>query len=922
MLLKRKSYLLGIFTVFWFGAASAAELSKAAIDAPAPLPNILVTGSRLEQSGAAQSKPVTRIERQAILQSGSRNLAEYLNSLPFMSGAPLGTSVGARGQGGGFSRGIETAELRGLGAQRTLVLLNGRRFVPGGNGVAGVVDLGMLPLALVERIEVLKTGASVEYGADAVAGVINVITRQDLDGIEFRGKTAMSEHGDGQSWDASLVAGGVKQSSHWFAGLQFFDQQSLSKGEREFSSRLLTVNGDDNQVVPDGSSAPIAGNYRTSNGRVTLRAGEDGQQASDFRPFIDTGPNTDRFNFNPFEDLLQDSQRLSAFVATRIAITPAVNYFVEAQWQQRRSDTQLAALPLFSNRLSGVSVAPDNLYNPFAEELSDVRRRVVEAGSREYQQDNQAWRFLAGFEGDWRQWRWDISAAFARNRVEQIQTGELLRDRLQLALGSSFLDSQQQARCGSSGQVIEGCVPLNVFGAEGSIDNTMLAFVSAGAMRDRMMNEQRLINLNASRSLFELPAGAVALAVGYEFRDERAQDTPDVLTQAGNTTGAARAVTRGQFDSHELYLEIGIPLFAGLPGIHSLDLDLGLRLVEFSNFDAEQVYELGLNYQPVTSLTLRAAAAKAFRAPSIGELFGGLRQSNPAVEDPCADFTSLTTQQRDRCVAQGVPADGSFSQSGNETPQLEGGNSTLQAETADSFSAGIHWQPAQWENFSLSLDYYDIEIEDGIAALGANTILAQCIASGAPSFCDRIQRNSRGEITQVTSTLQNIGLETARGVDMELRFKQQFDASTLSHSLLLSRVLQRELIAFAGAQAFLGAGEYDPDRFGAIPRWKGHYDLSWSHQAWSASYQAQWIGSLSERGGEVASGTVRKVPQRIYHDVNLRYLWSGHVAASFGVRNIADTDPPFLANADQANTDVATYRLLGRSLWLSVNWDW
>ncbi len=911
--------LVGVI-VLAFGSAAQAQAEADDSATPAALPDLIVTGSRLQQPGSAQTKPVTRIEREVILQSGMRSLGDYLKSLPFMSGAPLGTSVGARDQGGGLSRGIETVELRGLGAERTLVLLNGRRFVPGGNGTAGLVDLGMLPLALIQSIEILKTGASVEYGADAVAGVVNVITRQDLDGFEWRSKAAISEHGDGQSWDLSLLGGGVRDDSHWLAGVQFFDQAALSKGERAFSSQLRSVSGENNQVIADGSSAPPAGNYRTSNGRLTLIEGEDGRDPGDFRSFVGDGPNNDRFNFNPFEDLLQDSQRLSAFVSSRIALNDSVDYFVEGQWQQRRADTQLAPLPLFTNRLAGVTVDEDNLYNPFGESLSDARRRLLEAGPRVFQQDNQAWRLLAGFAGDWQAWRWDLNAAFGRNRVEQSKSGDLRADRVGRALGPSFLDAAGQARCGRPDQVIAGCVPLNLFAGVGSVDGAMLDYVATGLLRDRLENEQRLFNLNLRRDLFRLPGGQAAVALGYEFRNERARDVPDPLIQAGNTTGAARAATLGQFDSHELYLEMGLPLLADLSGVHSLALDLGWRGVDFSNFETEQVHELGLSYQPIERLTLRVAQARAFRAPTIGELFGGLRQSNPAVEDPCADFDTLSAAQRQRCVDQGVPADGSFNQSGNETPQLDGGNAQLSPETADIFSAGLSWQSAGAVDWSVALDYYDIEVRDGIAALGANTLLAQCINSGVAQFCDRIERNAQGEITQVSSRLQNIGLETARGVDFELNLKQALSSVSLRHGILLSRVLERDLIAFAGAAPFLGAGEFDADKFGAIPRWKGRYSLSVQRRGWSAHYALQWIGALNERGGEVAAGTRREVGQRLYHDVSLAYDWQSGAKLSLGVDNLADAQPPFLANADQANTDVATYRLLGRSAWLSLDY--
>ncbi len=884
------------------------------------MPDMVVTGSRLANSGLADADPVTVVNRQTLLDSPFTSLGSFLQSLPFMAGAPLGTTVNARDSGGGQSRGIETAELRGLGAERSLVLVNGRRFLPGGNGVGGLVDLAMIPIAMIERIEILKTGASVEYGADAVAGVINVITRQSSVGLDLRAETSLTDRGDGEMLQLSGLYARDYGDGHWLAGLTFADQGALGKGDRDFSRALLDVEGPANQIVPGGSSAPPNGNYRTSQGRVTLRQGEDGREVEDFRPFVGSGPDNDRYNFNPFEDLRQDSRRVSWFSAWRHQLQPALQLIAEFNWQQRDSDTELAPLPFFSNRLAGVEVAAENHYNPFGERLSDVRRRLVEAGARGYEQDNQAWRMLWGLEGDFAGWSWDASVAWGKNRVTQIQRGDLQADRLALALGPSFVDAQQGPLCGSPGQVVADCVPLNLFGGAGSIDAAMLAFVAAPQLTDHAENTQAVINANLSGELLELDAGPLLAAFGYEYRKEKGEDRPDPLTQAGQTTGAARSITRGQFDSHELYAEFGLPLLRQTRWAQALDLDLGLRLVDFSNFDQTAVFDTSLRYQPVEDVVMRLALAQAFRAPTIGELFGGLSQSNPAVDDPCADFSQLTQTQIDRCVAQGVPADGSFDQTGNETPQLEGGNQQLQPEDSRIVTAGVSWHPQSLRGLVVNLDYYRVEIDDSIAALGANTILQQCLETGSAQFCDRITRDGSGAITQVQSQLQNIASETAAGLDLELRYSHDVNRGRLRHALYLSHVLERELIAFPGAQAFVGAGSYDPDKFGAIPRWKGSYRLHWLLNEWDFGYALQWIGALEERGGELFPGTVNQVSDRIYHDLSLSWDWHAQARLSLGLSNVTDRDPPFLANADVANTDVSTYRLLGRSFRLGMEY--
>ncbi len=892
--------------------------SAQADEDPLHLQPLTVTGTRLARDPGDTAGPVTQIDRDSLLQAGNQSLGSFLQSLPMMSGSPISSSVGVRDSGGGFSRGIESVELRGLGARRTLVLLNGRRFIAGGNGTGGVVDLAMMPLAMVERIEILKDGASVEYGADAVAGVVNVITRDNIEGLQLRGSGSMSGQGDAETGSLSAVFGQRLGRAQLTAGLEYFEQQPVSKGARDFSRQLLTVDGPDNRIVADGSSAPPHGNFRlpSSGERLTLIEGEDGDAPGDFRPWISRGENNDRYNFNPFEDLLQSARRQSAFVLASQDFGPQLTLFGEALFQQRDSATQLAPLPFFTNRLDGVSVSADNLYNPFGEEISDARRRLVEGGTRGFSQNNSAWRLVLGARGLLQGWRWDASLNQARNRVTQRQFGDLLRDRVALALGPSHRDGNGQAVCGSPGAPVAGCVPLNLFGGPGSISPEMLAYTGLNGLRDRFENEQSVFGANLSGDIAELPSGPLAAAFGYEYRDEQAEDIPDVQTQAGNTTGAARAITRGRFHSQELYAEFGVPLLSG----NRLDLDLGLRGIDFSRFGSELVFDTALRYVPIPDLALRLSWGQSFRAPTVGELFGGVAQSNPAVDDPCADFSQLDDSAIERCVAQGVPADGSFDQTGNETPQLGGGNPQLRPEDASSIGAGIKWTPQALPGLLLSLDYYAIRIDDGIAGLGANTILEQCLATGEASFCERIDRAADGSITPVRSELQNIASETAQGLDLEARYGHTVAGGRLQHRLLLSHVLERELKAFPNAAPFVGEGSFDPDSFGAIPRWKGRYTASWQSRHLDLAYAAQWIGALDERGGEIFPGTVNRVGARIYHDLSLGYSWSaGRIG--IGVDNLLDRDPPFLANGDVANTDVSTYRLLGRSVRLQISQD-
>ncbi len=910
-------------TLLFAGALSALILLPVAArpDTEAAQPGALeplrVTGARLVGLRPGTATPLTTLSRAELEATGLVRLGDALQRLPFAGGSPLNTRTSVRGAGGGLSRGIETIELRGLGAERTLVLVNGRRFVPGGNGASSAVDLGMLPLALVERVEIFKSGASVDYGADAVAGVINIITREGFTGLELTAHGSLTSRNDAERGNVQLVYGAGSRSSNLLVGLEFSDQSPLLQGERDFSSARLSFSGPDNQLVFDGSSAPPGGNFRTSIGRRTLIDGRSGDSADDFRRFINSGPDSDRFNFNPFEDLQQDSERLSLFANADWRVGESLRIGIETLWHHRDSSQRLVALPFFSNRLSDVRVAADNVFNPFGEELADVRRRLLEAGSRRFIQDNEAWRVVLFADGQLGGWFWDASLNRGRNETDQRQTGDLLADRVRLALGPSFRDDSGRAVCGTPEAPIAACVPLNLFGPLGSITPEMLSFIGAD-LEDRGFNEQTVFAANLGADLLQLPAGPLALAAGLEWREERAADRPDPESQAGNTTGNARGATAGSFEAREAYLELGVPLLRARSGFERLDLTLGGRLIDFDNFGTESVFKGALDWQLNDRLGLHVAWSEAFRAPGIRELFGSPSQANPIVLDPCTDFQALDPVEIERCIAQGVPADGSFDQNGAETPELSGGNPALDPERAEILNLGLGWLPWGATGPRLRLDYYDIDIDDGIGALGANTVLQQCLVTGAAQFCDSIQRAADGSIEFVESQLRNSASERARGVDFEAEWTHPLWSGRLRHRALLSRVIERELITFPGAPALFGEGEFDPDRFGAVPQWRGSYDLDWRSSVWSMGYRASWIDSLDERGGEVFPGTRNRVGAVLYHDLRLGWQPDERLSFELGVDNLSDVQPPLLVNAGAANTDLSTYRALGRGYWLRI----
>ena len=309
-----------------------------------------------------------------------------------------------------------------------------------------------------------------------MAGVINIITKTQTEGVELQALGSISSHADAERYALSAIFGKKLDNAEFLLGAEYSDQPSLHKGERDWSREILSVSGPDNEVIPFGCSAPPWGNHHTTLGRMTLRDGADGTSAADFRRFTDT----DRFNFKPYEDLRQASERLSIFAQGQFEISPAVNLFGEAFYHHRDTSQQLAPLPFFTNREVDVAISADNVFNPFKEKITDSRRRLIEAGPRRFSQDNEAWRFVLGADGALAEdWFWDASVNIARNETDQLQTGDMFDSQLRLAVGPSFFDASGAAVCGTPEAPIVACVPLNVFGPVGSITGGMLDFVIA-----------------------------------------------------------------------------------------------------------------------------------------------------------------------------------------------------------------------------------------------------------------------------------------------------------------------------------------------------------------------------------------------------------------------------------------------------------
>ena len=671
------------------------------------LDTVVVTGSRIPRSSEVEgTSPVLTIDRAAIEATGLTSIGDILFNISASDGGGL-RNVTTSTNG---SDGTQTISLRGLGATRTLVLVNGRRWVTSGITNQALVDLNTIPISVVERIEVLKDGASAIYGSDAIAGVINVITRKNFDGAEANVFLGGYSKGDGfqQAYDFTVGA----NNDRWNAVLSvsFTDQKPVFAGDRTISSLPTFGVGDVGTGGIFGSGFNARGNgARCSLGfgptsaqgfrecldgsdpnsapdlvTSTLIPGRPGTTAGDFRPFT----NADRYNFAPVNYLLQPIERFNVYGQGSLRLTDRINANVMATYVKRDSNQQLAEVPLSmnTNGSSGPqwAFAPTagNVFNPFAEDFRSYGFRALAIGPRKpyYDSDNTAVTLSldGSFDLGGRDMYWDVGYSYLNARISSRGENYVNLFNLRRAVGDSRRNPVTGAlEClDAGGGVIAGCVPYNVFGGP---DLGLAAGVISRAEYDAMNNyvsytknefEEMTTKdyfANLSGSIVDLPAGPLGFAVGLEHRRTSYISSPDALIAGGGSSDNFSEPTSGAVNVDEIYAELNVPILADIPGFKLLELNLAARKSDYDSagsfggqavnpdIGGDTAKKIGLKWQVFDDLMFRGTFSESFRAPDVVDLYAGGGESFATAADPCNTllFNQATTD-RALCSSQGV----------------------------------------------------------------------------------------------------------------------------------------------------------------------------------------------------------------------------------------------------------------------------
>ena len=915
-----KNYLL-LTLVVSFSAFNVEVFSQ---DESADIEEVVTTGSRIARPEVATSAPVTVVSSDDIKNSGLTDLGEVLRQISATQGSLPTLNTNNGGSGG------VRYSLRGIGSSRTLLLLNGRRVVPMGNGAAASPDLSHIPTAMIERIEVLKDGASAIYGSDAMAGVVNIITKKSHDGVTVDLFKSDSQDTNMGVEEFSVVVGTESNKGSTVIGFTssenfgaFMSEQPWSNTEvwapAYFAADDARVEGSNCALAcyPGGSSAPPWVRAFGPSGSYTL-----GPEYGDFRAW--TG--TDAYNYNPVNYLRTPQQKYSFTMNSSYQINDSMGFFAEVLFSNVESKRALAFEPLAPLAFFGVP-APytvDNYYNmtfgPKFDadgnldmvngdpvQIDDWRRRMVENAQRLDDRDTNVYRVVLGLEGTLDNgMNWTAFFNFGRNDADITSRGYFNLEKVREAAGPTYFDANGDLKCGvdANTSISSACVPLNIFGKD-SVTPEMLQYIS-GDWDSYGMGENEQKNYGATISGAVPGRDNLSFAAGYEYREDSGSTTNDGLILQGITTAGSSLNTSGSYEVDDLFVEL-------LYVKDNLEVSLASRYSDYSTFGTTTNSEVGFQYTVSDQVTLRGTFSEAFRAPSVPDLYGGTFLSYPTADDACDDNTASGGQASSFCQANGVPATGYVSNL-VQIPTLYGGNPDLQPETSESWTMGAVVDPV--DGLTMTIDYWSIEIENAVGTVGTTDLIRLCATQGL--YCDRTFRFSspasvEGQIIRVEDTNNNVGTETYTGVDLGIAADlPSFRGGDLTLDMQATYNEETQVITAAGLVVEDLAGTVS-QTYGMYSRWRALTKLNWNKGNINVTYTNRYIHGVTDEVDDfwTLEPTYTEIPEVMYNDITVSYSTDNMGTIALGVTNFTDEEVPFVPSAFNANTDQENYDLFG-----------
>jgi iron complex outermembrane receptor protein len=918
-----------------------AAQTPAAQGAPVTGGEIVITGSRIRHNPLDQASPIVFIDQQDIQKTGLNSINDVLQRLPSSGGglnAGNNTSgnIGAPPDGSGVGAGAAEVDLRYLSSRRVLVLVDGLRYVNGASasGVPGATDLNSIPASAIERVEVLQDGASAIYGSDAIAGVVNIITKHKQKGFDASaqlGEYLDTSDGFTQNYQLSwgngsdgplqvVVGGNFVKANGVLAG-----DRALSAFPNPYSTSCLEggcssfpLNG--RFVVLQNPALPFNATTNTFVDLTLVPPVTSGAPSypGDFKPFT----TADRFNFAPYNYIETPNERIGAFANLKYELSSDIHFSAKAIYNHRTSKNQAAPLPLGigpdvgnGNILDTLTVSATNPFNPFGVDLvagenyAQIKRRLVEIGPRRYSQTVDTYYGVATLDGSFslfnHDWFWDINGVYGRNKAKQVFNGNINAAKLQQAIGPL-------AGCTGS------CVPFDFFGTPGSVTQAMLDWIS---FVEHDSSEQKTWDFtgNISGKLFELPGGPLGLAAGVEYRDLKGRYDPDPVIVAGLGADIPSQPTKGGYNVKEAYAELDAPLLKGVPMIELFDLNGAVRYSDYSTSGTHTTFKAGANWMPIKDLRLRATWAQGFRAPSIGELFGSLSRFDASIDDPCSlqslqarNFNNDATVKAN-CTAQGAPS-GSNTAPTDQLSVITGGNEQLKPETSTSWVLGGVLSPRFIPRFSVEVNWYDIKVNGAIQAVPPQTTLYTCVYQADPLACSNVKRSGSGNVVQIIGTLQNIASIKTQGTDVNLAYRTAKASwgrlgfvwnNTFLHKFDVTTPTSDGTSTEHRAGKEIGSGGQ------GYPKWKSQGSIDWDTGVFGATVTGRYLSHLRELNN--GNSPMKSI---FYTDLQLRlnptFMSLENIGLAVGVNNLFNARTPGCISCDINNIDQSIYNTPGR----------
>lgn len=905
-------------------SCSAPAFAQSADDGTTNLDRIEITGSRIRQASVESAQPVVALNRAEIEKKGYVNVADILQDVT-AAGSPSMSRASSLESGRDF--GGMYVSLRNLGPERSLVLIDGRRM---GVSAGGYSDLASIPSSIVERVEVLTDGASALYGSDAIAGVVNIITRKNFDGAEVSAYVGQYSEGDGQKTAYSATFGKTFDRGWVTVGGEYTDEDPVLGGTRAFTAY---PNGP--RHTGDGLSGVTPWGYATVNGsNLSVGPGGDPTQLGNFKPADRANDANTKTNMS----LLTGLQRKSVFANGGFSITDDLRLVADALYSERESSKQLAGYP-YQSTGSRALLSKDSAFNPFGRDVAFAHR--TEELPRGTENNLTTKRASLGLEGSFetgsRYWDWNVSYMYNRNEGERIGTGSMYQPNVNQSVGPSFLDANNVAHCGSVGNVIAGCTPWNPlapmgYTGPGSLSNQDVQDFLFTRFTDTMQSTTKVASANISGSLFSLPAGDILGALGVEHRSEEASYSPDLMVRNGQIAGTTGQPTQGDYSLNEVYLELQVPLLADMAFARELSLDMAGRYSDYNNFGSTTNTKFGLKWKPIDSLLVRATYGTGFRAPTVEDLYGGTTSTRDSYTDPCdTNFGAAANnpQVLARCLANGVPAnfrqlaaDGTAAtvpgQQGG-TDFSSGSNPELKPETAKTWTVGVVYSPEFVSGLDLSLDWWKIRINDVIVGESATDMLNQCYVLGVDAACDRFTRarsgRTIGQVNGLDRTLLNAGYQETAGYDLSVRYRLPelaIGKFAVSWNTTYVDYLERknDNVDTTPVRQYTGwEGNFRVRSNVNVDYQFGNFGLGWTARYYSSMKENCAYTTECSNPGFSSAYTgrqgINKVGSNTFHDIQVRYVlpWNGTV--SMGVNNVFDHQGPIMYS--QPNSSFTYY---------------